>query len=294
MANPFSQIHTVHVRDVTLRDGLQSVPPVLPLTDKLRVFQALTRAGVRELQVTSFVNPARLPQLGDAEALWSTLSGRPERLNVLVANLRGYERAVRAGALDIEAVLAASETYSQKNANRSREQALQEVLDMLGRAEGDGARVCVALANSFHCVYEGDIDPALVMGLLHRLAESGAREVMLCDTTGHAHPQAVHALFERARRELPHVRFGAHLHDTRGRGLTNALAALLAGVDWLDAALAGLGGSPFAKGVGGNLSLERLVEMLDGMHVHTGIRLPEAEKAAELVTGLTHQPAVSV
>lgn len=277
----------VRVRDVTLRDGLQSLPQVLPLEEKLRLFGAVTGAGVRELQVTSFVNPARLPQLADAPELWAAVAGRPERLNVLVANTRGYERGVEAGARDIEAVLAVSETYSRKNAGRSREQALGEVLDMLARAPRDGAAVCVALATSFHCVYEGKVGPGEVLDLVGRLAGAGAREVLLCDTTGHAHPDEVHALCARARADHPGVTFGAHLHDTRGRGLANATAALIAGVDWFDAALGGLGGSPFAPGVGGNLSLELFVEMLDGMGVDTGIDLGAAQAAAGLVADLT-------
>lgn len=287
---PFSLPSSVQVRDVTLRDGLQSIPQVLTLDEKQRLFGALIRAGVRELQVTSFVNPARLPQLADAPALWQAVRGRPERLNVLVANLRGYERAVQAGALDIEAVLAVSETYSQKNANRSRDQALGEVLDMLGRAQKDGASVCVALANTFHCVYEGDIHPDGVLELVGRLVESGAREVLLCDTTGHAQPDAVYALCGRTRQAFGQVRFGVHLHDTRGRGLVNAAAALAAGVEWFDAALGGLGGSPFAPGVGGNLSLELLVEMLHGMNIATGIDLDSARAAAALVSDLTARP----
>lgn len=290
----FSLPASVQVRDVTLRDGLQSVARTVPLADKLRLYRALARTGVPELQVTSFVSPARLPQLADAPELWAALRGKVDeaarpttRLNVLVANTRGYERAVACGALDIEAVLAVSETYSRKNAGRSREQALQEVLDMLGQSELDSASVCVSLANTFHCVYEGAIDPAEVREMVRTLHGSGAREILLCDTTGHAHPDAVFALCGELRQAYPDVRFGAHLHDTRGRGLANALAALQAGVTWFDAALGGLGGSPFAPGVGGNLSLELLLEMLHGMEIKTGIDLPAVLEAAQLVSELT-------
>jgi hydroxymethylglutaryl-CoA lyase len=287
----------VQLRDVTLRDGLQSVTTTLPLAEKLAIFTALLGAGVPELQVTSFVNPARLPQLADAPALWSAVQGegrdqgqeqrQSARLTVLVANARGYQRAVAASALDIEAVLALSESYSQRNANRSRAQALAEVREMLARARDDGARVCVALANSFHCVYDGVIHPDVVLTHVQQLAEAGVQEVMLCDTTGHAYPDAVQALCQQASQAFPQLRFGAHLHDTRGRGLVNAYAALTAGIRWFDAALAGLGGSPFATGLGGNLSLEQLVELLDGLGVRSGVQLAASLDAAALVRRLT-------
>ena len=158
---------------------------------------------------------------------------------------------------------------------------------MLGRSGPDGASVCVSLANTFHCVYEGAIDPVEVREMVRTLIGGGAREILLCDTTGHAQPDAVFALCGELREAYSGVRFGAHLHDTRGRGLANALAALQAGVTWFDAALGGLGGSPFAPGVGGNLSLELLLEMLHGMNIETGTDLPAVLEAAQLVSRLT-------
>ena len=284
MTNPFDSLpRTVRIRDMTLRDGLQSLPAVLPTSAKLEIYDALTRAGVRDLQVTSFVNPARVPQLGDAEDLWRALAERPERKSVLVANMRGFERAVAAGAEEIEAVVSVSEAYNAKNAHRTVRQSLDEIAEMAGRAREAGTPLTIAMANCYHCVFEGRIDRTKVMAVVGELVERGVREIGLSDTTGFATPDHVHGLSAEARAAFPEVTFGAHLHDTRGRGVTNAVAALQAGIAWFDTALAGLGGSPFAPGVGGNLSTEAVVDTLAGMGIETGIDTGRIVEAGALV-----------
>lgn len=281
MPSPFDAVpRSVRVRDMTLRDGLQSLPAVLPTSAKVEIYDALVRAGVRDLQVTSFVNPARVPQLGDAEDLWRALAGRPERRSVLVANMRGYDRARAAGADEIEAVVSVSEAYNAKNARRTVRQSLDEIAAM---ARGAETPITIGLANCYHCVLEGRIDRARVMAVVGELAGYGVREIGLSDTTGYATPDQVHALSAEARAAFPEVTFGAHLHDTRGRGVANAVAALQAGVAWLDTALAGLGGSPFAPGVGGNLSTEAVVDTLAEMGVATGVDTAAIVEAGKLV-----------
>ena len=151
-SSPFDGLpKTVRVRDVTLRDGLQSVSTVLPTQSKLELYHALVDAGVRELQVTSFVNPSLVPQLADAESLWTALSNRAERNSVLVANLRGFERALHAGAREMEAVVSVSETFNMKNARRTPRQSLDEIIIMAQRSKEAGCRLTVAVSNCYHC-----------------------------------------------------------------------------------------------------------------------------------------------
>jgi hydroxymethylglutaryl-CoA lyase len=260
----------VRVRDMTLRDGLQSIPPVLPTALKLEIYDGLVAAGVSELQITSFVNPARVPQLADAEALWALVAKRPERKSVLVGNLRGFERAIAAGASEVEAVVSLSETYNKNNTRRTTRESLDEIKVMAAQNKGN-CKLTVALANCFHCVSEGWMSPDKVMDALAELSGAGITEISICDTTGHAAPDKVYRLSSKAMAQFPKTIFGIHLHDTRGRGLANAIAALQAGIRWFDATLAGLGGSPFAAGMGGNLSLETFVEAMAVMGVNTGI-----------------------
>ncbi|GGF10224.1 hydroxymethylglutaryl-CoA lyase [Aliidongia dinghuensis] len=290
MTNPWTTgPKTLRLRDVTLRDGLQNLETVLPTEAKLTLYRALVAAGVSELQVTSFVNPARVPALADAEALWAALAGVPERLSVLVANPRGLERARAAGVGEVEAVVSASRTYNEKNAHRTPEQSMDEIARMAADARTASIRFSAAVANAFHCFFEGDIAPDRTLDMVGRLVELGITEIGMADTTGHARPDRVWDLFDRARRLWPNVAFGGHTHDTRGRGLVNALAAVQAGAAWLDATLAGLGGSPFTAGVGGNLSIETAAEALAGLGIATGVDpdriMAAGEVAAKLISG---------
>ena len=288
ISNPWKTLpRSLRLRDVTQRDGLQNLEKVLPTPAKLKLYDALVAAGVSELQVTSFVNPARVPTLADAEDLWAALSGKPQRLSVLVANPRGLTRALAAGVGEVEAVVSVSRSYNEKNAHRTPEQSMDEIAAMATEARGAGIRFSAALANAFHCFFEGEIAPAAAIDMVGRLVGMGLGEIGLADTTGHAQPDRIWDLFDQCRRLWPDVRFGGHTHDTRGRGLVNALAAAQAGAAWLDATLAGLGGSPFTAGVGGNLSIETAATALAGLGIETGIdpdRIVDAGRlAAELV-----------
>lgn len=268
---PFRTTSFVRVRDMTLRDGLQSIPAILSTKSKLDIYDALVTAGLEDLQVTSFVNPSRVPQLSDAEELCAALTKRPERRSVLVANMRGFERAVAAGAKEIEAVVSVSETYNEKNAHRMVRQSMNEIRAMAEAAIQSDSTLTVGLANCYHCVFEGRIETSAVLAIIGELAKSGIAQIGISDTTGYATPDQVYDLSQMALANFPQISFGAHLHDTRGRGLANAIAALTAGIAWFDAALAGLGGSPFAPGMGGNLSLETLVDSLTAMGIQTGV-----------------------
>jgi hydroxymethylglutaryl-CoA lyase len=256
---------------MTLRDGLQSLPTIVSTRSKLDMYDALITAGIKDLQVTSFVNPSRVPQLGDAEALCAALFKRPERRSVLVANMRGFERAVAAGAKETEAVVSVSEVYNEKNAHRTVRQSLNEIRAMAEESIQSACTLTVGVANCYHCVFQGRIETSAVLKICNELAGYGIAQIGISDTTGYATPDRVYELSRMALAHFPQIEFGAHLHDTRGRGVANAIAALTAGITWFDAALAGLGGSPFAPGMGGNLSLETLVDCLAAMGIQTGI-----------------------
>ncbi len=242
------------IRDVTLRDGLQNQRAVLPTDRKVALHDALEVAGVEALQVTSFVSPKRVPQLADAETLWARLGDRATARDALVANLRGYERAVAAGVDRVELVLALSATYHQKNSGRTREQTLADYRDLVQRAAQDGVHVGIGLANVWHCTYEGFLAPEVALDWGERFYRMGVRDIGLADTTGAARTDDVGSLIEQARKAWPEAFLRVHLHDG-GQGLASAQAAHRAGADALDATLGGVGGSPFAGDVGGNLDL---------------------------------------
>lgn len=257
------------IRDVTLRDGLQSIPEILTTDEKLEIFECLVDAGVQDFQLTSFVNPVRIPQLADAEGFYTRAKGRGVHVAALVANLKGFERAARAGVKVIDAVLSASDHYNKKNAARTVEESAAEVEIMLSRSAHVGCAVDVSIANCFHCFGEGLIDPVKVLALTKRFHDAGARTVWVADTTGHAESGAVADLVEKACHVG--VDIGMHLHDTLGHAGENAIAAHSAGARRFDVVLGGLGGSPFTPGVGGNLSLETALAVFAKAGIDTGI-----------------------
>lgn len=273
------------IRDVTLRDGLQNLAQILSTEHKLGILDALMDAGVKDFQITSFVNPARVPQMGDAETLYTEGVKRGLIPNVLVANLHGFERAVAAGATSIDAVLSASNAYNAKNANRTTLESANEIIIMLSRAAHAGCTVGISVANCFHCFSEGAVDPEIVLALPRGFHDSGARTVWISDTTGYATPDAVTKLVEACAQIG--VEVGLHLHDTQGRAGENAMAGYKAGVRRFDAVLSGLGGSPFTPGVGGNLSLETAQVVFTEAGIATGLDPAKLETAREkLAAGL--------
>jgi hydroxymethylglutaryl-CoA lyase len=267
------------IRDVTLRDGLQSLPEVLSTAAKLTLLDKLLAAGVHSFQVTSFMNPARVPQTADAEAMYASSVTRAADLNVLIANLRGFERAIAAGVKSIDAVVSASDSYNRKNSARGNDDSAREIEDIIARAQSLGVSVGVDLANCFHCFIEGEIPAAKVTALVKRFQAVGVERVWLSDTTGHATPEAVAALIEICR--PIGTPLGLHLHDTLGRAGENALAGYRAGLRHFDAALNGIGGSPFTPGVGGNLSLETTAAVFSNAGIDPGFSADKLAAARE-------------
>ncbi len=222
----------VVLRDVTLRDGLQDEDPI-PTETKLAIFEALVAAGLQELELTSFVRPDRVPAMADAEALCVRTDGHPVRRWGLVLNERGAERALAAGLLDLQFVVSVSDTHSAHNAGRGTDQALDALDAVCALATAAGARIEVTLATAFGCPYEHRVDPARVVDAARRSAEAGVASVGLADTIGVAVPTEVRALVAAVTGAVD-VPVGVHLHDTRGLGVANALAARDAGVTRID------------------------------------------------------------
>jgi hydroxymethylglutaryl-CoA lyase len=262
--------------EVSPRDGLQNEAEILSTEAKLRLIGDALAAGVRRIEVASFVHPDKVPQMADAEAV---CAGLPERDDVrytgLVLNRRGLDRALATGRLDeVGMVVCASDTFGERNQGMSADRSVDVALEVLDAARKAGLRAQVTLACAFGCPFEGEVPRERVIAMARRLAAAHPSEIALADTIGVGVPAQVLDLFPSIRDEVgADVPLRAHFHDTRGTGIANAFAALQAGVEVLDASIGGIGGCPFAPRATGNIATEDLVYMLERMAVHTGVSL---------------------
>jgi hydroxymethylglutaryl-CoA lyase len=282
----------VSIREVGPRDGFQNEPDVIATADKVRLIDMLTRTGLRRLEVTSFVRADVIPQLADADEVLARIDP-PDgvSLSVLIPNERGLELALRQRDRfhEVNVFLSASETHNRKNVNRTIEESLSGLENVLGRARREGLRCEGVISVAFGCPYEGHVPPERVFGIAARLIEAGAQEIGFGDTTGMANPAQVREFFPAAREALgDDVELTAHFHNTRGQGLANVLAAFDAGVRSFESSFGELGGCPVPAGATGNIATEDLVSMLHEMGVETGVsleRLLEAARAVQEVLG---------
>ncbi|NLG77740.1 MAG: hydroxymethylglutaryl-CoA lyase [Xanthomonadaceae bacterium] len=267
------------VSEVGPRDGLQSIRSIMPLEAKCAWISAEAAAGVREIEVGSFVRPDLLPQLADTAAVVRHARTIPDlTVAVLVPNLKGAQLAVEAGAHKITLPLSASETHSLKNLRRTHAQVLDEVCSIAtmlrelpaeSRPHFEGG-----ISTAFGCTIEGDVPERTIVELAEKLMHAGCDEVGLADTSGYANPAQVKRLVKAVRAAVGETALnGLHLHNTRGLGLANVLAGLDVGITTFDSSLGGLGGCPFAPGASGNVVTEDLVFMLEAMGLDTGIDL---------------------
>lgn len=265
---------SILVSEVGPRDGLQSIKTVLPLEAKKAWIKAEAEAGVREIEVGSFVPPALLPQMADTAELVAYARTIPG-LNVvaLVPNAKGAARAVEAGVHGMSIPLSVSETHSIRNVRKDHPAMLAEIASAAEIARTSGVHFAVGLSTAFGCTIQGAVPEDQVVRLAVAAAEAGAMEFSLSDTTGYADPAQVKRLIRKVRAEVGDKLTTLHLHNTRGLGLANALAGLEEGITTLDASLGGLGGCPYAPGASGNLVTEDLVLMLNTMGYDTGIDL---------------------
>jgi hydroxymethylglutaryl-CoA lyase len=270
----------ISIREVGPRDGLQNEDPV-PTAAKIELIDRLSDTGVERIEAVSFVRPSAIPQMADAEEVWRGIERADQvRYSALVPNLRGAVRALDNGLTEIEAVVSASDTHNRKNVNRSTEESLDDIAEIIKLAHDRGATCQVIVSTAWGCPYEGDVPVQRVVAAASRAVADGADTVSFGDTTGMATPGRVQRLIGEFRSAQPDSTLNLHFHNTRGTGLANVLAALQLGVADFDASIGGLGGCPYAPGATGNIATEELVHMVEDMGVGTGIDLDSLIDAA--------------
>lgn len=264
----------IHICEVTTRDGFQIEPTFVPTAAKVALIDELSRTGLPKIEVTSFASPKAIPSLRDAEEVFRGITRASGVIySCLVPNQRGAERALAVKVDEINLVMSVSETHNLANLRMTREQSCAQLAETIRTVRHSGIVTNASLSTCFGCPMEGPVAEADVWRFSERLLAAGAGGISLCDTTGMAHPAQVAGMVEEFRRRFPTAALALHLHNTRGMGLANILAALQAGADRFDAALGGLGGCPYAPGATGNVCTEDLVHMLEAMGFTTGIDL---------------------
>lgn len=272
------------IEEQGLRDGLQSETTFLPTDKKLELIRAVADAGLKRIQVTSFVHPKLVPQMADAEDICRGLDNRSDVIySALVLNTKGLERAAGAGLKHVAASISASDTHSRNNANASLPEARKQMTAMIKTGQKLGLTMRGVLQCVFGCRFEGCIDPDVVFDMIKEQLDLGVAEVALADSTGMANPVSIQDITGRVIELAEGRPVCLHLHDTEGKGLANALAALQIGVDHFDTAFGGTGGCPFIKGASGNISTEDLAFMAGQMGIETGI---DIEKIAAISRSL--------
>jgi len=265
----------VTVVEVGPRDGLQNEAAIVPAAAKVRFIEMLAAAGLPVVEATSFVHPAAVPQLADADQVLPAITRRPGvRYPVLVPNMRGMDRAVAAGADAIAVFTAASEAFAQANIRMTIAESLVAFGPVMAAARAAGMWTRGYVSTAFGCPYQGDVDPDAVADVAVALAELGCDQISVGDTIGVAEPDDVGRVLQPLLERLPAERLALHLHDTRGRAIDNAEAGLRLGITTFDASASGLGGCPFAPGAPGNLATETLVSWLHGLGIETGVDEP--------------------
>lgn len=262
------------LEDEALRDGLQMESRIFSLEEKLHIFQLLKNAGLKRIQVGSFVHPKVVPQMADTDELIRILGNQEETvISALILNEKGLERALSCGVPHVSMSVSVSDTHSRKNAGRPAAEALAAMTQLIRQALAAGLDVRAGLQCAFGCVYEGRISEDAVLAAAEQMVGVGVSEINLADTTGMATPHAIRHLIQKFQKEFPDVRISLHLHDTRGLGLANMFSGYEAGVRTFDVCIAGLGGCPFVKGAAGNVPTEDAVNMFESMGISTGIDL---------------------
>ncbi len=279
----------VTIYEVGPRDGLQNEARQVPTADKLAFIHALLAAGIRDIEITSFVSPKWIPQLADASEVARGVTRPPGvRMSALVPNRRGLDAALAAGMREVAVFLSASETHNKKNVNKTIADTLRAFDEVVPVARDQGIAVRAYVSTVYGCPYEGDVDAGKAVELTGQLRDMGVYQVSLGDTIGVANPRQVEDVLGRVLAAHPPASIAMHFHDTQGTALANCLVGLQMGVTTIDAAAGGLGGCPYAPGASGNLATEDVVAMLHSMGVATGIdldKLTEASRSAAAFVG---------
>jgi hydroxymethylglutaryl-CoA lyase len=285
-----------HVRlvEVGPRDGLQNEPQAVPTDVKVALIDALSDAGFRSIEATSFVSPKWVPQMADAADVMARIRRRPGvRYSVLTPNLTGFEAALAARADEVAVFVAASESFSRRNINCSIAESLERARPVFDAANASGVPVRGYVSMVLGCPYEGDVDPARVAEVAAALHALGAYEVSLGDTIGTGTPGRTKDLIARVTERVPVDALAGHFHDTYGQALANVYAALEMGVGTFDCAVAGLGGCPYAKGATGNVASEDVLYLLDGLGIETGVDMTALRRAGRDISAFLGRAPVS-
>jgi hydroxymethylglutaryl-CoA lyase len=285
----------VRVIEVGPRDGLQNEPAHIPTDIKVQYIDLLSEAGYEWIEATSFVHPRAVPQMADADQVYSAIRKAPGvRYTALCPNPRGLERAIAAGATDLALFVAATESFSRANINRSIAQSLDDARAVIEGARPAGIHVRAYISVAFGCPYEGPVSTDAVRSVSASLFELGAEEVGLGDTIGVATPGDVSRVMDALLDLAPPEKWGLHFHDTRGTALANVMASLDYGVASFDSAAGGLGGCPFAgPSAAGNLATEDLLYMLDGLGIEHGVVLDKVLQASAFIVDAVGHPLTS-
>lgn len=273
--------------DVAPRDGLQNETVRFSTEQKIELIHRISEAGVRAIEITAFVSPKWVPQMADAAEVAAALADVDDiEAIALVVNDQGFERAMEAGIEHVRLVVSVTDTMNSKNANRLPEETMSAYEPLLARAAKLEVRATGVLSVAFGCPFEGEVDPEAVIRLARQFVDAGATAIDFADTVGMAVPTQVNDMLRRARLEFgDDVALGIHLHNTRNAGIVNAYAALNAGVDVIDASTGGAGGCPFVPEATGNIPMEDLVFLLEGMGVPTGVNVQKLIETAQWLEG---------
>ncbi|WP_310388797.1 hydroxymethylglutaryl-CoA lyase [Roseateles sp.] len=280
--------------DVGPRDGLQNEKELVTTEHKAQLVEMLYLAGLREIEVTSFVSPKWVPQMADNAAVMAAINRQPGvRYSVLTPNLKGLEAALPTRPDEIVVFAAASEAFSQKNINCSIAESIERFAPVVEAAHTAGIKVRGALSCAVGCPYEGEISADQVERVVLLMKGIGVDHLGVADTIGVGTPRKIQAAMERALKHYPLVEVSGHFHDTYGQALANIYACLELGVHNFDTSVAGLGGCPYAKGATGNVATEDVVFMLNGLGIETGINIDKLVDAGAFISGVLGRPPVS-
>lgn len=283
----------VTIIEVGPRDGLQNEKGFVPTEVKGRFIHALRGAGIREIELTSFVSPKWVPQMADAAEIVSACSNAPGRSIVLAPNKKGIERVQETNCKAVAVFVGVSNTFNKKNINKTTAESMEELRPLIADLKANGYFVRACISTAWHCPYEGKIPEADTVTLCEDFAEAGVDELSVADTIGMAVPTEAYSLFSKLKAAIPGVLLTAHFHDTRKLALANILASMQAGIDRFDSSAGGLGGCPFAPGATGNVATEDVVYMLERMGIKTGIALDRLMDAVEIVRPHVSRPIES-
>ena len=281
----------VTVAEVGPRDGFQNVKTFIPTADKIAIIEGLIAAGIKDFELTSFVSPKAIPQLADAGDICRTILAKYAgqiHPSVLVPNLKGAQAAWEAGIREVACVISVSAAHNRANINRTHEESIADLAKMIDFLPD--MKIRVDLATSFACPFDGWIKEESVKALADKVHQLGVRKIVLCDTIGVATPDRVYSLSAYMRQQFADIEFSLHLHDTRGMGMANTLAGLMAGITRFEVSIAGLGGCPFAPGAAGNTATEDLVNMLSDMNITTGVSRKKIITVTNLVAEKVDAP----